>query len=83
MPKLKDRIKQLDDSIVADTNLGPALFEALRIAQRELGLLQGDRATCPFLRPHIMPRTQYETIKRAAETIAGAFEKIAIAALDR
>ncbi|MGH9881285.1 MAG: hypothetical protein ACRD6N_07600, partial [Pyrinomonadaceae bacterium] len=78
---MEDRIKQLDHLIVADTTVGPALFEQLRVAQRELGLLQGNRATCPFLRPHIMPRTQYETIKRAAETLAGACEKIAIAAL--
>ncbi len=78
---MEDRIRQLDHLIVADITLGPALFEQLRVAQRELGLLQGNRATCPVLRPHIMPRTQYETIKRAAETLAGAFEKIAIAAL--
>ena len=78
---MKDRIKQLDHLIVGDTTLGPALFEQLRVAQRELGLLQGDRATCPFLRPHIMSRTQYEIVKRAAETLAGAFEKIATAAL--
>lgn len=78
---MEDRIKQLDDSIVADATLGPALFEQLRVAQRELGLLQGDRGTCPFLRPHIVGRRQYETIKRASETLAGAFEKIANAAL--
>lgn len=74
-------IKQLDESIVADTTLGPALFEELRVAQRELGLLQGNRATCPFLRPHVISRTQYESIKRAAETLAGAFEKLVTAAL--
>jgi uncharacterized circularly permuted ATP-grasp superfamily protein len=78
---MEDRIKQLDELIVADSTLGPALFDELRVAQRELGLLQGNRTTCPFLRPHIIPRTQYETIKRAAETLAGAFEKIATAAL--
>ena len=78
---MEQLIKQLDHLIVADTTLGPALFEQLRVAQRELGLLQGERATCPFLRPHIIPRTQYKTIKRAAETLAGAFEKIAMAAL--
>lgn len=78
---MEELIKQLDYLIVADTTLGPALFEQLRAAQRELGLLQGDRVTCPFLRPHIIPRTQYKTIKRAAETLAGAFEKIATAAL--
>jgi len=78
---VQNRIAQLDESIVADTTLGPALFEALRAAQRELGLLQGNRATCPFLRPHIVSRRQYETIQRAAETLARACEKIAIAAL--
>jgi uncharacterized circularly permuted ATP-grasp superfamily protein len=77
----EDRIKKLDRSIVADTTLGPALFEQLRAAQHELGLLQGNRVTCPFLRPHILPRAQYETVKAAAETLARACEKIAIAAL--
>ena len=78
---MKDRIQELDNLIVTDTTLGPALFETLRAAQHELGLLQGDRATCPFLRPHIQSRAQYETIKHAAETLAGAAEKIATAAL--
>ena len=78
---MKDRIEKLDRSIVADTTLGPAFFEMLRAAQHELGLLQGDRATCPFLRPHILPRIQYETVKRAAETLAHACEKVALAAL--
>ena len=78
---MKDRIKELDRLIVADTALNPALFDTLRAAQHELGLLQGNRATCPFLRPHIISRPQYETIKRAAETLSGAAEKIALAAL--
>jgi uncharacterized circularly permuted ATP-grasp superfamily protein len=78
---VEDRIHQLNHLIVRDTTLGPAVFAELRAAQRELGLLQGDRATCPFLRPHILSRSRYEAIKRAAETLAGAFEKIAIAAL--
>ena len=78
---MEDLIKQLDQLIVSDTSLNPALFETLRAAQHELGLLQGNRATCPFLRPHIISRPQYETIKRAAETLAGAAEKVALAAL--
>lgn len=79
---MEDRIKELDRLIVTDAALVPAWFEMLRAAQHELGLLQGNRATCPFLRPHILSRPQYETIKRAAETVAGAAEKIAIAALN-
>lgn len=78
---MEDRITKLDDLIIADASLGSRVFEELRVIQRELGLLQGDRPTCPFLRPHILSRTQYETAKRAAETLAGAFEKIANAAL--
>lgn len=78
---MKDRIDKLDRSIIADTTLGPAFFEQMRAAQHELGLLQGSRATCPFLRPHILPRAQYETVNRAAETLARACEKIASAAL--
>ena len=77
----RDRIETLDRLILADATLGPALFDELRTAQRELGLLQGDRPTCPFLRPHILPRAQYENVKRVAETLAGACEKIATAAL--
>lgn len=79
---MEDRIKKLDQLIVSDSSVGPALFEQLQAAQRELGLVQGDRATCPFLRPQIISRTQYETVKRAAEVLAGAFEKIALAALN-
>ncbi|HSE18804.1 MAG TPA: hypothetical protein VLB46_17230 [Pyrinomonadaceae bacterium] len=79
---MEDVIKKLDRLIVTDAALGATLFEELRAAQRELGLLQGNRSTCPFLRPHILSRTQYDTIKRAAETLSGAFEKIAAAALN-
>lgn len=78
---MEDRIRALDHLIVADPTLGPAFFERARAVQCELGLLQGNRPTCPFLRPHILTRTQYETIRHAAETLAQAFEKIASAAL--
>jgi uncharacterized circularly permuted ATP-grasp superfamily protein len=78
---VEDRIKRLDRAIVDDPTLGSELFAELRAAQRDLGLTHGNRVTCPFLRPYILPRQQYETIKQAAETLAGAFEKIAATAL--
>jgi glutathionylspermidine synthase len=78
---LDPRIQNLDKSILRDDALGPALFEELRAAQRNLGLVHGDRITCPFLRPHILSRAQYNSIKSAAETIAKAFEKLAQEAL--
>ena len=78
---MEDRIQNLDRLIFTDATLGPAVFDTLRAAQHELGLLHGNRATCPFLRPHILSRPQYETIKHAAETLARASEKIVSAAL--
>jgi hypothetical protein len=66
---VEDRIKKLDHLLITDANLGAALFQELRAAQRELGLLQGDRSTCPFLRPHILSRTQYETEERNGNAI--------------
>jgi glutathionylspermidine synthase len=78
---LDPRIHNLDQSILSDAAFGPALFEDLRVAQRELGLLHGERVTCPFLRPHILSRAIYDSIKSASETIANAFDKVADEAL--
>ncbi len=75
-------IQSLDSRILDDSTIGPELFARLLAAQRELGLLHGDRPTCPFLRPHILPRTQYAAIEAAAEIIAGAFEKMVARALE-
>ncbi|HEU4766307.1 MAG TPA: hypothetical protein VFS77_03005, partial [Pyrinomonadaceae bacterium] len=75
------RIKKLDQLLVDDLTLGPAVFDRLRAAQEELGLVFGDRPTCPFLRPYILNRPQYDAVKQAAEVIARAFEKVAAEAL--
>jgi hypothetical protein len=74
-------IQSLDDRILADPAIGPELFARLLASQRELGLLHGDRPTCPFLRPHILSRSQYEAITLAAQTIAAAFETVVERAL--
>jgi uncharacterized circularly permuted ATP-grasp superfamily protein len=76
-----ERVDKLDQSFLDDPALGPELFEQLRSAQTELGLLQGDRPTCPFLRPHVLSRRQYAELKHAAEILAHAFEKVAKEAL--
>jgi uncharacterized circularly permuted ATP-grasp superfamily protein len=75
-------IRSLDSRILDDSTIGPELFARLLAAQRELGLLHGDRTTCPFLRPHILGRTQYAEIEAAAEIIAGAFETLVVRALE-
>jgi glutathionylspermidine synthase len=76
-----ERIVKFDKSLLDDASLGPELFDRLRQAQHELGLTHGDRPTCSFLRPLILQRQQYDSVKAAAETIAHAFEKVAHAAL--
>jgi len=78
---MDQRISKLDSAILSDRSLGPPVFDQLRQAQKKLRLLHGDRPTCPFLRPYILSRQQYEQIKYAAEIMAYAFEKIAHEAL--
>src|SRR5437773_10958467 len=75
-------IQALNDRILADPLMGPELFARLLASQRELGLLHGDRPTCPFLRPHIVTRTRYAAISKAAEIIARAFERLVEQALN-
>lgn len=74
-------LEELDARILNDSNLVPSLFTELVAAQRELGLVFGDRPTCPFLRPHIITRSQYDEVVRAAGTIAEALEKVVDRAL--
>jgi hypothetical protein len=74
-------IQSLDDRILADPAMRPELFERLLASERELGLLHGGRPTCPFLRPHILSRSQYDAIALGAQTIATAFETLVERAL--
>jgi glutathionylspermidine synthase len=75
-PMLSLILKELDERILGDPTLTPDLFAELIAAQRELGLVFGERPTCPFLRPHIITRSRYDEIAQAARTIAHAFEKL-------
>src|SRR5512141_853991 len=78
---LDTAIQNLDRLILDDSSLNSDLFERLLEQQHELGLLHGERPTCPFLRPHILGRAKYEEIKSASTVIANAFEKLAAEAL--
>jgi hypothetical protein len=69
-------VRALDDRILSDSILGKSQFEKLVALQHELGLVYGDRPTCPFLRPHIISRTQYDAVARAASMIASAVERL-------
>lgn len=78
---LAQAVQWLDQRISDDPGINSDLFARLTEAQRELGLLHGTRPICPFLRPHILTRSQYMEIARAAETLAGAFERLIDCAL--
>lgn len=80
-PMLSQIVKELDERILNDPTLGRDLFDELIAAQRELGLVFGNRPTCPFLRPHIITRSQYAEVTQAATTIAQAFERLVAHAL--
>ncbi|HYV24930.1 MAG TPA: hypothetical protein VE969_06800 [Pyrinomonadaceae bacterium] len=73
---LDQLVRALDDRILSDPTLDKSQFEKLIALQRELGLVYGDRPTCPFLRPHIISRTEYDTVARAASIIASAVERL-------
>jgi hypothetical protein len=76
-----EAVQWLDRRISLDPGIDANLFAKLTAAQRELGLLHGARPTCPFLRPHILTRSQYMEVARAAEILSGAFERLADCAL--
>lgn len=74
-------VNRLDEQIVADPRFSRSFYDQFIAAQRDLGLVFGDRPTCPFLRPHIVPRHRYDAIKSAAELIAKGFERVVESAL--
>jgi uncharacterized circularly permuted ATP-grasp superfamily protein len=74
-------VDQLDQLIVADPKFDADWFKRMQAAQQELGLVHGQRPTCPFLRPQIITRDQYEAVKVASELIASAFEILVETAL--
>jgi hypothetical protein len=78
---LAQAVQWLDQRILHDPGIDSDLFARLVAAQRELGLLHGTRPVCPFLRPHILTRSQYMEVARAAETLAEAFERLVDCAL--
>lgn len=74
-------VSWLERRINADPGIDAELCARLTAEQRALGLLHDERAVCPFVRPLIIAREQYERVARAAQVLAGAFERLTIAAL--
>ena len=79
---LRDRaIAEYHDLLVADQALSPAVFEKLRSAMRIGRLLYGERPIGVALRPHFLDDKQFQALTRAAQRVATALEKIAMAAV--
>ena len=78
---LDQLVRALDDRILSDSTLDKSQFEKLIARQRELGLVYGDRPTCPFLRPHIISRTQYEAIMQALRNRKGPLQNTPLGGL--
>jgi hypothetical protein len=78
---MRKKIEKLNAELIENHFSDTALFSELTAAQHNLGLLQGERPTCPFLRPHFFSRLQYNKIANAAEVLANAFENLTNAAL--
>jgi hypothetical protein len=80
---LRDRvIAEYHDLLRSDKTLAPSVFERLHSAMQTNRLVYGDRPISVALRPHILERPQFETLRVGAELIAGALEKIAAAAVE-
>jgi len=78
---LPEIIRELDERILHDSRLDQAIFDQLVAAQLGLGLVFDGRPTCPFLRPHLITRSQYDEVSRASSTIAAAVERMVSRAL--
>jgi hypothetical protein len=79
---LRDRvIAEYHDLLRSDKTLAPSVFERLHSAMQTNRLVYGDRPISVALRPHILERPQFETLRAGAELIAGALENIAAAAV--
>ncbi|MBA3714512.1 MAG: hypothetical protein H0W76_18970 [Pyrinomonadaceae bacterium] len=74
-------VRWINERIANDSQIGPDLFTQLHAAQLERGLRHGDRTIGSFLRPFVLPRSTYQAIAHAAETLAAAFEQLVERAL--
>lgn len=79
---LREAIDELDRRILADPENTPERFARMKEAQRDGGLLHGDRPICPFLRPIFLTRSEYRSVARAAEVVASAMERLVRVALE-
>ncbi|HKG12491.1 MAG TPA: hypothetical protein VKB12_04105, partial [Pyrinomonadaceae bacterium] len=69
-------IAEYDGLLSADEGLTAELFARLKLGMRERRLTYGGREVGVSLRPHMLTRAQYDSLARASEILAGAFERL-------
>lgn len=69
-------IAEYDELLRAGGELTPELLARLKRGMRERRLVYGAREVGVSLRPHLLTRAQYDSLVRASEILAGAFEKL-------
>jgi len=80
--RLENTVRALDEKLLQKYRFDKKLFDELSGIQKQTGILHDDRPICPFLRPHFFPRSLYEAVRDAAETLHLAFERLTEAALE-
>ena len=83
MTERERAIAEYHELLAADESLTPELFARLRAGMSAARLLYGEHPLGVSLRPHFLAQKQYDALKHASEVLAGAFEKISAALLDR
>src|SRR5215218_9500823 len=74
---MRDRaIAEYDGLLSADGGLTAELFARLKRGMRDRRLTYGGREIGVSLRPHLLTRAQYDSLVRASEILAGAFERL-------
>ncbi|MBA3240006.1 MAG: hypothetical protein H0T60_02115, partial [Acidobacteria bacterium] len=74
-------IVEYHELLAADESLTPEFFARLKDLMSARRMLYGDRHMGVALRPYLLTREQYDRLTFAAQTIAGAFEKVGAALL--
>jgi len=69
-------IAEYDGLLSAGGGLTAELFARLKRGMRERRLTYGGREIGVALRPHLLTRAQYDSLVRASEILAGAFERL-------
>jgi hypothetical protein len=77
-----DAIERWHNLLRDDDCLTPEFCRTFSDSMRARRLTFGDRVHCPFLRPFFLSASDESRIRRAAETLASAGERVAQAALE-